>query len=72
MRRAPNSDEISGKIDEAAGTVKQHIGRAKGDADLEGKGVGQRLAGNVEANVGKARRKLSEGLDRLGDKVNKS
>ena len=72
MRRAPNSDEISGKIDEAAGTVKERIGRAKGDAGLEHKGTGQHLAGNVEASFGKARRKVSEGLDRLGDKVNKS
>lgn len=72
MRRAPNSDEVSGKIDEAAGTVKEHIGRATGNVDLEDEGAGQRIAGNVEAGFGKARRKVSEGLDRLGDKINKS
>ena len=72
MRRAPNSDEVRGKIDEAAGTVKEHIGRATGDADLQNRGAGQRIGGNVEESVGKARRKVSEGLDRLGDKINKS
>lgn len=71
-RRAPNDDEIRGKIDEAAGTVKQHIGRAAGDVDLEDEGAAQRTTGNVESTLGKARRKVSEGLDRLGDKINKS
>ena len=72
MRRAPNSDEVRGKIDEAAGTVKEHIGRATGNVDLENEGAGQRAGGNLEASAGKARRKVSEGLDRLGDKINKS
>jgi len=38
MRR-PNKDEIRGKIDEAAGTVKENIGRARGDVDLENEGA---------------------------------
>jgi uncharacterized protein YjbJ (UPF0337 family) len=71
-RRAPNDDEIRGKIDEAAGTVKQHIGRATGDVELEDEGSAQRTTGDVESTFGKARRKVSEGLDRLGDKINKS
>ncbi len=69
MRR-PNDDEIRGKIDEAAGTVKEKIGRATGDVDLEDEGAGQRFEGKVEGGVGKARRKVSEGLDDLGDKLN--
>ena len=70
MRR-PNEDEIRGKLDEAAGTVKEHIGRARGDVDLENEGAGQRYGGKIESGVGKARRKVSEGLDELGDKLNK-
>jgi uncharacterized protein YjbJ (UPF0337 family) len=68
--RTPNGDEVRGKIDEAAGTVKEHIGRASGDIDLENEGAGQRIGGNIESGVGKARRKVSEGLDKLGDKLN--
>jgi uncharacterized protein YjbJ (UPF0337 family) len=71
MRRAPNSDEVRGKIDEAAGTVKEHLGRAAGDFDLEDEGAAQRASGNIESGVGKAKRKVSEGLDRLGDKINR-
>ncbi len=69
MRR-PNEDEIRGKLDEAAGTVKEKIGRASGDVNLENEGADQRFGGKVESGVGKARRKLSEGLDDLGDKLN--
>ena len=70
MRR-PNEDEIRGKLDEAAGTVKENIGRASGDLNLENEGADQRFGGQVEGGVGKARRKFSEGLDDLGDKLNK-
>jgi uncharacterized protein YjbJ (UPF0337 family) len=72
MRRAPNSDEVRGKKDKMVGTAKENIGRATGDIALESKGSDQRASGNIEANVGKARRKVSEGLDNLGDKINKS
>ena len=70
MRR-PNEDEIRGKLDEAAGTVKEKVGRASGDPNLEDEGAAQRFNGKVEGGVGKARRKISEGLDDLGDKLNK-
>lgn len=70
-RRAPNDDEVRGKIDEAAGTVKQHIGRATGNPDLEDEGTAQRAGGNLESGLGKARRKISEGLDHVADEVNK-
>jgi len=70
MRR-PNDNEIRGKIDEAAGTVKENIGRASGDITLENEGADQRFGGKVEGGLGKARRKISEGLDDLGDKLNK-
>jgi uncharacterized protein YjbJ (UPF0337 family) len=70
MRR-PNKDEIRGKLDEAAGTVKEEVGRARGDVDLQNEGSDQRFGGNVEAEVGRARRKISEGLDDLSDKLNR-
>jgi len=70
MRR-PNDNEIRGKINEAAGSVKENIGRASGDINMENEGADQRFGGKVEGGLGKARRKISEGLDDLGDKLNK-
>jgi len=66
----PNDDEIRGKIDQASGTVKEHIGRATGDPDLEDEGAGERIGGNIEEGVGRARRKTGEALNDLGKKIN--
>ena len=66
----PNDDEIRGKIDQAAGTAKEKIGRATGDVDLEDEGAGERIAGNVEEGVGRVRRKSGEALKDLGKKIN--
>ena len=65
----PNDDEIRGKIDEAAGTVKEHIGRATGNPDLEDEGADQRIDGNVESGMGKARRKIGEAVKDAGNKL---
>ncbi len=66
----PNEDEIRGKIDQAAGKAKEHIGRATGDVDLEDEGAGQRIGGNLEEGIGRARRKTGEALKEIGKKIN--
>ena len=66
----PNEDEIRGKIDQATGTAKEHIGRATGDVDLEDEGAGQRISGNLEEGIGRARRKTGEALKEIGKKIN--
>ena len=66
----PNDDEIRGKIDQASGTVKERVGRATGDPDLEDEGAGERIGGNIEEGVGRARRKTGEALKDLGKKIN--
>lgn len=66
----PNDDEIRGKIDEAAGTAKEKIGRVRGDVDLESEGSDQRISGNIESGIGKARRKIGEAAEELGKKIN--
>ena len=69
--RTPNKNEIRGKLDEAVGTVKEEAGRTTGDIDLQNEGADQRIGGSMEAGVGKARRKISEGLDEVADKLNR-
>ena len=66
----PNDDEIRGKIDQASGNVKEHIGRATGDVDLEDEGAGERIGGKIEEGVGRARRKTGEALKDIGKKIN--
>jgi uncharacterized protein YjbJ (UPF0337 family) len=64
-----NNDEIRGRIDQAAGTVKEHVGRATGDAELQNEGLDQRTAGDVEHGLGKARRKVGEAMKDIGKKI---
>ena len=64
-----NSDEIRGRIDQAAGEIKRRVGRASGDAELESEGIGQRNAGDIEHGFGKARRKVGEAIRDVGNKI---
>jgi uncharacterized protein YjbJ (UPF0337 family) len=64
-----NDDEVKGNVDKAAGTVKENIGRALGDPIAENEGADQRASGNVQAGFGKARRKVGEAVEDLGEKL---
>jgi uncharacterized protein YjbJ (UPF0337 family) len=66
-----NDDEIKGNVDKASGTVKENIGRALGDPILENEGADQRSSGNIQAGFGKARRKVGEVVEDLGEKLGK-
>jgi uncharacterized protein YjbJ (UPF0337 family) len=64
-----NDDEIKGNLDKAAGTVKENVGRALGDPITENEGVDQRTGGDIQAGFGKARRKVGEAVEDLGEKL---
>ncbi|HSY49690.1 MAG TPA: CsbD family protein [Thermoanaerobaculia bacterium] len=66
-----NSDEVKGKMNQASGTVKETMGRAMGDPNLEKKGAAQRVSGRVQEGFGKARRKVGEAMKDAGDKLRK-
>ena len=66
-----NDDEVNGNIEKASGTVKQNIGRALGDPILENEGADQRAGGDIQAGFGKARRKVGEVVEDIGNKLGK-
>ncbi len=68
----PNRDEVKGKIDQAAGTVKEHVGRATGDGDLEARGAAQKAGGDIREGFGEAKRKVGEVVKDIGDSIKKS
>ena len=45
----PNRDEVEGKFDQAKGAVKENVGRAVGDREMEAEGAADRASGNVHA-----------------------
>ena len=64
-----NDDEIQGNVDKAVGTVKEKAGRALADPITENEGADQRASGDVQAGIGKARRKVGEAVEDLGEKL---
>ena len=65
----PNSDEMEGKWDQTKGRVKEGLGRAIDDEDLEAEGAADRLGGNAQEGYGKARRKVGEAIEDVGDAI---
>ena len=67
----PNNDEIKGKFDQVKGKVKQGIGDATGDQDLQDEGVGDQASGEIQEGFGTVRRKVGEAVKDLGNQIKK-
>ena len=65
----PNKDEMEGKWDKVKGNVKENIGRATNNPDLENEGHADQASGNVQEGFGKARRKVGETIEDIGDEI---
>lgn len=66
---APNRDEIEGKFDQAKGSIKENVGDAIGDRELESEGIADRAGGNIQEGFGTARRKVGEAIEDAGDAI---
>jgi uncharacterized protein YjbJ (UPF0337 family) len=64
-----NRDELDGKVGKLKGKAKQTIGRATDDPDLIDEGVADETSGDVQEGFGKARRKVGETIEDIGDKI---
>ena len=56
-------------IDKAKGKVKQAVGRATDNPDLEDEGVVDEASGEVREGFGTARRKVGEAVKDIGDAI---
>jgi uncharacterized protein YjbJ (UPF0337 family) len=65
----PNRDEVEGKLDQAKGKTKETIGRAIDDDELEAEGRAEDAGGNIQEGFGKARRKVGETIEDVGDAI---
>ena len=45
-------NEIAGKVHEVEGNIKEKVGKLTNDPDLEGAGIGERIAGKVQKKIG--------------------
>ena len=53
-------DEIAGKVHEVKGTIKEKVGKLTNDPDLEGEGIGEKVAGKVQKKVGQVQKALGK------------
>jgi uncharacterized protein YjbJ (UPF0337 family) len=67
----PNKDEVEGKFDQAKGAVKENVGRAVGDTEMESEGAADRAGGNIQEGFGTAKRKVGEAIEDVGKAVGK-
>lgn len=65
----PNKDEIEGKFDQAKGAVKENVGRAVDDDEMESEGAADRAGGKIQEGFGTAKRKVGDAISDIGDKI---
>lgn len=64
-----NKDEAKGKWEKAKGTVKDKVGEATGDRDLEAEGEAQKAGGEAQETWGKFKRGVSDAVDSVGEAI---
>ena len=62
-------DKVQGKAEELKGTVKQGVGKATGDREMQAEGQADELAGKAKGVVGSAKDTLDKAGDALSDAV---
>ena len=45
-------DQIAGKVHEVKGKIKEKAGQLTNNPDLEGQGIGEKIAGKVQKKIG--------------------
>jgi uncharacterized protein YjbJ (UPF0337 family) len=65
----PNKDELEGKFDQAKGAVKENVGRAIDNKEMETEGEADRAGGNLQEGYGTAKRKVGEAIEDVGKAV---
>ncbi len=67
----PNRDELAGKFDQAKGGIKEGVGRAINDRELEQEGKADRASGDVQEGWGTTKRKVGETVEDIGEAIKK-
>jgi len=50
--KSSTKDQAEGKFHEVKGAVKEIAGKLSNDPDLEGEGLGEKIAGKVQKKIG--------------------
>ena len=66
-----NRDEMEGKAEQLKGKVKQGVGDLTDNERLHDEGLADEAAGEVQEGYGKAKRKVGEAIEDLGENIKK-
>jgi uncharacterized protein YjbJ (UPF0337 family) len=50
--KASTENQVAGKVHEVKGKIKEKVGQLTNDPDLEGQGIGEKIAGKVQKKIG--------------------
>ncbi|MGA8224278.1 MAG: CsbD family protein [Candidatus Acidiferrales bacterium] len=53
-------NEIAGKVHEVKGTIKEKVGELTNDPDLEGEGIGEKIAGKIQNKIGQVEKTIEK------------
>ncbi|MBN9340019.1 MAG: general stress protein CsbD [Comamonadaceae bacterium SCN 68-20] len=59
-----NKHQVTGRVEEAKGAVKEVVGKVVGNPKLEAEGIVQKNAGKVEAKAGDLAAKVEDAVKR--------
>ena len=66
-----NRDEIEGQAEQVKGKVKKAVGDLTDDERLHDEGTADEAAGDVQEGFGRARRKVGEAIEDIGENIKK-
>ena len=64
-----NKDQVAGRVDTAAGHVKEAVGKVIGSEKLQGEGLAEQASGKVQSGYGDAKEKVKDSLKNGIDKL---
>jgi uncharacterized protein YjbJ (UPF0337 family) len=64
-----NRDELEGKAEQAKGKVKKAVGDLTDNERLHDEGTADEAAGDVQEGFGRARRKVGEAIEDVGENI---
>src|SRR5215207_7276518 len=64
-----NKDELDGKTESVKGKIKQGVGDLTDNDRVRDEGAADEVKGDVQEGFGKARRKVGEAIEDVGDKL---
>jgi uncharacterized protein YjbJ (UPF0337 family) len=64
-----NRDELEGQKNQVKGRMKKAVGDITNDERLHDEGEADEAAGNVQEGFGRARRKVGEAIEDIGEDI---